>query len=178
MDNAAVGAGTRIWPGTVLCQGCSVGQNCVIHPNVTIGADGFGFRPADDGKSLIKVPHIGSVEVGNDVEIGAGTCIDRGKFSATRIGDNTKIDNLVQIAHNCTIGRSCAISGTSGIGGSATLGDGVILGGIAADDHDAIAVLNVSPVIGHRSSTERLSQSRNSGGVSYAGLVLQVHQAH
>ncbi|MBW1607574.1 MAG: UDP-3-O-(3-hydroxymyristoyl)glucosamine N-acyltransferase, partial [Deltaproteobacteria bacterium] len=109
---------------------------CIIHPNVTIGADGFGYRPSSDGRGLVKIPQIGTVEIGDGVEIGAGSCVDRGKFSATSIGDGTKIDNLVQIAHNCKLGRSCVMAGQSGLAGSVTLGDGVIMGGRAAvKDH-------------------------------------------
>ena len=102
---------------------------CIIHSNVSIGADGFGFRPSEDGRSLVKVPQIGNVVIGNAVEIGANTCVDRGKFSSTIIGDGTKIDNLVQIAHNCNIGRSCVIAGTTGLAGGVTLEDGVMVGG-------------------------------------------------
>ncbi|MCK4821889.1 UDP-3-O-(3-hydroxymyristoyl)glucosamine N-acyltransferase, partial [bacterium] len=123
----------------VLRERCQIGNKCIIHPNVTIGADGFGYRPADDGKSLVKIPQIGTVIVGDDVEIGAGSCIDRGKFSATSIGNGTKIDNLVQIGHNCRIGRSCVIAGMTGVSGSVTIGDGVIIGGgVGIKDHVTI----------------------------------------
>ena len=97
--------------------------------NVTIGADGFGYRPAPDGRSLVKIPQIGTVTLGRGVEIGAGTCIDRGKFSETFIGDETKIDNLCQIGHSCRIGRCTVIAALTGIGGSATIGDGAMIGG-------------------------------------------------
>ena len=127
---------TIIWSGTVIRERCCIGNYCIIHPNVTIGADGFGYRPSPDGRGLVKIPQIGTVEIGDDVEIGAGSCVDRGKFSATSIGDGTKIDNLVQIAHNCKLGRSCVMAGQSGLSGSVTLGDGVIMGGRAGvKDH-------------------------------------------
>jgi UDP-3-O-[3-hydroxymyristoyl] glucosamine N-acyltransferase len=88
---------------------------------------------------MVKIPQIGNVEIGDHVEIGAGSCIDRGKFSSTIVGDGTKIDNLVQIAHNCKIGRSCVMAGQSGLAGSVTLGDGVIMGGRAiVSDHVTI----------------------------------------
>lgn len=136
MDDCRIGQGTVIWPGTVVRERCELGAQCIIHPNVTIGADGFGYRPAPGGKGLVKIVHIGSVRIGNAVEIGAGTTIDRGKFGATEIGDMTKIDNLVQIAHNCRIGRCCVIAALCGISGSTTLGDGVMMGGQAgAADH-------------------------------------------
>ena len=106
---------------------------------MTIGADGFGYRPSPDGRGLVKIPQIGTVEIGDDVEIGAGSCVDRGKFSATSIGDGTKIDNLIQIAHNCKLGRLCVMAGQSGLAGSVTLGDGVMMGGGArVKDHVTI----------------------------------------
>ena len=135
-DNSSIGEGSVIWPGSVIRERCIIGENCIIHPNVTIGADGFGYRPSPDGTSLVKIPQIGTVNIGRDVEIGAGSCIDRGKFSATTIGDGTKIDNLVQIAHNCTIGRACVIAGLAGISGSVTIGNGVMIGGnVGIADH-------------------------------------------
>jgi UDP-3-O-[3-hydroxymyristoyl] glucosamine N-acyltransferase len=129
LDDARIGSETIIWSGTVIREQCRLGDGCIIHPNVTIGADGFGFRPSPDGLGLVKIPQIGTVEIGNDVEIGASSCVDRGKFGATSIGDNTKMDNQVHIAHNCKVGRSCVIAGQSALAGTATLGDGVIMGG-------------------------------------------------
>jgi UDP-3-O-[3-hydroxymyristoyl] glucosamine N-acyltransferase len=136
LDNTRIGNGTIIWSGTIIRERCRIGKYCIIHPNVTIGADGFGYRPSPDGQGMVKIPQIGTVEIGDGVEIGAGSCVDRGKFSATRIGDGTKIDNLVQIGHNCKTGRSCVMAGQSGLAGSVTLGDGVIMGGGArVNDH-------------------------------------------
>jgi len=136
LDDTRIGSGTVIWSGTVIRECCRIGNDCIIHPNVTIGADGFGYRPSPDGQGMVKIPQIGTVEIGDGVEIGAGSCVDRGKFSATSIGDGTKIDNLVQIAHNCRLGRSCVMAGQSGLAGSVTLGDGVIMGGGArVNDH-------------------------------------------
>jgi len=136
MDDSSIGSQTIIWSGTVIRERCCIGNYCIIHPNVTIGADGFGYRPSPDGRGLVKIPQIGTVEIGDDVEIGAGSCVDRGKFSATSIGDGTKIDDLVQIAHNCKLGRSCVMAGQSGLAGSVTIGDGVIMGGRAGiKDH-------------------------------------------
>lgn len=138
-DEAVIGANTIIWSGTVVREKCVIGSYCIIHTNVSIGSDGFGYRVATDGKSIVKIPHIGTVVIGNAVEIGAGTCIDRGKFSATTIGDGTKIDNLVQIAHNCRIGRMCLIASGCGISGSVTVGDGVIMAGqVGIKDHITI----------------------------------------
>ncbi len=136
LDSTQIGMYTTIWPGTVIRERCIIGSYCIIHPNVSIGADGFGFRPRPDGKGLLKIPHIGNVVIGNDVEIGANSCVDRGKFSSTVIGDGCKIDNLVQIGHNSKMGRCCMMAGASGLAGSVTLGDGVIIGGGACiSDH-------------------------------------------
>ncbi len=136
LDDSSIGSGSIIWSGTVVRERCQIGQNCILHLNVSIGADGFGYRPSPDGRSLVKVPQIGTVTLGDGVEIGAGSCIDRGKFSTTYLGDGTKIDNLVQIAHNCKLGRFCVMAGQSGLAGSITLGDGVMMGGGArVKDH-------------------------------------------
>ncbi len=138
-DDCKIGAHTTIWSGVVIRERTIVGQHCIFHNNVSIGADGFGYRPSDDGRGLVKIPHIGNVVIGNHVEIGANSCVDRAKFSSTIIGDGCKIDNLVQIAHNCILGRSCIMAGSSGLAGSVTLGDGVIIGGSASiKDHTTI----------------------------------------
>lgn len=138
-DETRIGSGTVVWSGTVIRERCDIGSNCIFHSNVSIGADGFGYRPSDDGSGLVKIPQIGNVVIGNDVEIGANSCVDRGKFSSTIIGDGCKIDNLVQIAHNCVMGRSCIMAGNSGLAGSVTLGDGVIIGGSASiKDHTTL----------------------------------------
>jgi UDP-3-O-[3-hydroxymyristoyl] glucosamine N-acyltransferase len=129
LDYTSIGMNTIIWSGTVIRERCVVGSYCILHPNVSIGADGFGFRPAPNGKGLIKIPHIGNVIIGNGVEIGANSCVDRGKFSSTIVGDGCKIDNLIQIGHNSKMGRCCIMAGASGLAGSVTLGDGVIIGG-------------------------------------------------
>ncbi len=135
-DNVTIGSNTAIWSGTVIRERCVVGSHCILHSNVSIGADGFGFRPAPDGKGLMKIPHIGNVVIGNGVEIGASSCVDRGKFSSTIIGDGCKIDNMIQIGHNSKMGRSCIMAGASGLAGSVTLGDGVVIGGGARiNDH-------------------------------------------
>ena len=135
-DETKVGDDTIMWSGTVVRERSEIGARCIFHTNVSIGADGFGYRPSDDGRGLVKIPQIGNVVIGNAVEIGANSCVDRGKFSSTIIGDGCKIDNLVQIAHNCVMGRSCIMAGNSGLAGSVTLGDGVIIGGSASiKDH-------------------------------------------
>ncbi len=139
LDETKIGPATIVWSGTVIRERCEIGAYCIFHTNVSIGADGFGYRPREDGMGLAKIPQIGNVVIGNAVEIGANSCVDRGKFSSTIIGDGCKIDNLVQIAHNCVMGRSCIMAGHSGLAGSVTLGDGVIIGGSASiKDHTTI----------------------------------------
>ena len=139
MDHSTIGAFSTLWPGTVVRERSQIGNHCIFHNNVSIGADGFGYRPDDNGQGLVKIPQIGNVVIGNWVEIGANSCVDRGKFSSTVIGDGCKIDNLVQIGHNSRMGRFCIMAGASGLAGSVTLGDGVIIGGSASiKDHTTI----------------------------------------
>ncbi|GMV94514.1 MAG: UDP-3-O-acylglucosamine N-acyltransferase [Candidatus Hydrogenedentota bacterium] len=127
-----IGRGSRIGPGSVLYpnvtvrERVTVGARCVIHSGAVIGSDGFGF--AQHGKRQIKIPQVGTVNVGDDVEIGANTAIDRATFGVTVIGDGTKIDNLVQIGHNVRIGTNCIICGNAGIAGSTVLGNNVTIG--------------------------------------------------
>ena len=138
LDECTIGNQTTIWSGTVVRERCHIGSHCIIHPNATIGADGFGFRP-DPERGLVKIPQIGNVIIGNGVEIGANSCVDRGKFSSTIVGDGCKIDNLVQIGHNSKLGKFCIMAGNSGLAGSVTLGNGVIIGGSASiKDHTVI----------------------------------------
>jgi UDP-3-O-[3-hydroxymyristoyl] glucosamine N-acyltransferase len=138
LDEVTIGSNTVIWSGAVVRERCHIGSNCIIHPNATIGADGFGFRPCPE-RGLVKIPQIGNVIIGNNVEIGANSCVDRGKFSSTILGDGCKIDNLVQIGHNSKLGKFCIMAGNSGLAGSVTLGNGVIIGGSASiKDHTTI----------------------------------------
>lgn len=138
LDGCTIGKNTVIWSGTVIRERCHIGSFCILHPNATIGADGFGFHPCPE-KGLVKIPQIGNVVIGNSVEIGSGSCVDRGKFSSTILGDGCKIDNLVQIGHNSILGKFCIMAGNSGLAGSVTLGDGVIIGGSASiKDHVTI----------------------------------------
>jgi len=148
-----VGRGCTLHSGVVLREGIRLGDRVTLHPGVVIGSDGFGYRPDRSTGGLRKVPHIGTVLVDDDVEIGANTCIDRAKFGATVIGRGTKIDNLCQIGHNCRIGRSCVIAGLVGFGGSVTLGDGVMVGGASSfTDHISVGA---GARIGGRSGVTR-----------------------
>ncbi|HEO71612.1 MAG TPA: UDP-3-O-(3-hydroxymyristoyl)glucosamine N-acyltransferase, partial [Candidatus Hydrogenedentes bacterium] len=115
-----------VYPNAVILEGVRVGARCILHSGVVLGADGFGFTPHE--RRWQKIPQIGTVELGDDVEVGANTAIDRATFGATRIGRGTKIDNLVQIGHNVNLGEDCVLSGKVGIAGSATIGHHVVMG--------------------------------------------------
>lgn len=148
---AAIGSGTIIAPNAVIGAGCQIGRDGYVGPNVSvqyalvgnrviihggasIGQDGFGFVPGPKGPE--RMPQIGRVIIQDDVEIGSNTTVDRGAMADTIIGEGTKIDNLVQIAHNVRIGRGCIIAGHCGLSGSVTLGDFVMLGGrVGIADH-------------------------------------------
>ncbi|ASG68703.1 UDP-3-O-(3-hydroxymyristoyl)glucosamine N-acyltransferase [Francisella halioticida] len=135
-DQTSIGQSCIIWPNTTIRERTKIGHFCRLYSNCSIGSDGFGYRPSQDGKSIIRIPHIGNVVIGSYVDIGSGTCIDLAKYGSTIIGDFTKIDNLVQIGHNVTIGRGCMICGQAGISGSVTIGDGVVIAGNAGvKDH-------------------------------------------
>jgi UDP-3-O-[3-hydroxymyristoyl] glucosamine N-acyltransferase len=125
--DVAIGADCILWNNVVVRERCRIGDRTVIHPSTVIGADGFGYY-MHEGRHQ-KVPHIGIVQIGDDVEIGANVCVDRSKVGATIIGHGVKIDNLVQIAHNAEIGAHSVICAQAGIAGSARLGHYVVLGG-------------------------------------------------
>lgn len=131
---AAVGEASVIYPNVAVYHEVVIGARVVIHAGSVIGSEGFGY--AHDGEEHVHIPHAGTVVVEDDVEIGANVTIDRGTTGPTVVGRGTKIDNLVQIAHNVKIGRHCLLAGQVGLAGSATLGDGVVLGGQAGvSDH-------------------------------------------
>ncbi len=133
-DDVVIGPDCVLWPNVVIRERVRIGARVVIHPNATIGADGFGYL-LRHGR-FHRVPHIGGVDIGDDVEIGANTAIDRGKCGDTRIHRGTKVDNLVQVAHNVVIGEDCVIAAQCGISGSTSLGHHVILAGqVGLVDH-------------------------------------------
>lgn len=132
--HCVLGDDVTLHPGAVLYDGTSLGNRVIVHANAVVGADGFGYR-MQNGKH-VKVPQLGRVEVADDVEIGACSTIDRGTFDATRIGEGTKIDNLVMVGHNCRIGRHNVFVSQVGIAGSCTTGDYVVMGGqVGIADH-------------------------------------------
>jgi UDP-3-O-[3-hydroxymyristoyl] glucosamine N-acyltransferase len=126
-DHVQVGAQTRLHPRVSVGERCTMGARCVVHSGVVIGADGFGFAPHQG--QWIKIEQLGAVRIGNDVEIGANTCIDRGALDDTVIEDGVKLDNLIQIGHNVHVGAHTAMAGCVGVAGSATIGAGCTIGG-------------------------------------------------
>jgi UDP-3-O-[3-hydroxymyristoyl] glucosamine N-acyltransferase len=128
-DGVSIGDGARLWPGVTIYSGATLGARTTIHSGARIGCDGFGYVFRDGAHQ--KIPHVGRCIIGDDVEIGANTTIDRGSIDDTVIGNGTKIDNLVQIAHNVRIGEKCLIIAQAGIAGSATIGDGAVIAGQA-----------------------------------------------
>jgi UDP-3-O-[3-hydroxymyristoyl] glucosamine N-acyltransferase len=154
---ATIGDGCQLWAGCFVGEGVAMGEGWVLFPNVTlypgvrlgagvrihsgtvVGSDGFGYERGADGVQ-IKIPQVGAVEVGDDVEIGANCAVDRATLGVTRIGDGTKIDNLVQVGHNSTIGKHCCLIGLVGLSGSVTIGDYCVLAGQAGiADHVTLA---------------------------------------
>ncbi len=126
-DDVYIGEGTTLYPNVVVYHGCRLGKRVSIHAGTVIGSDGFGY--ARSGNSHVKIPQTGIVVIEDDVEIGANVTIDRAALEETRIGRGTKIDNLVQIAHNVSIGANSILVGQVGVSGSTRLGKGVVLGG-------------------------------------------------
>lgn len=193
--DVTIGEDGLIHAGARILDRCVLGKRLILQANVVIGSDGFGFVTPETGSvesakatgrvestnaSLVRVNSIGIVVIDDDVEIGAGTCVDRATLGVTRIGRGTKIDNLVQIGHNCTIGENCLIAGTCGLSGSVTLGNRVSLGGgVGVSDHvsigdDAVIVARSGvatsvparqvwggyPAVPYRDATEQLFSAR------------------
>lgn len=145
---ARIGAFTTLKSRVTVGEDCTIGERCLIHPGVVIGADGFGFAP--DAGAWEKIEQLGAVRIGNDVEIGANTCIDRGAMQDTVIEDGVKLDNLIQIGHNVRVGAHTAMAGCVGVAGSAvigahcTLGGGaIVLGHLTLGDHVNVSAASV-----------------------------------
>jgi UDP-3-O-[3-hydroxymyristoyl] glucosamine N-acyltransferase len=156
----SIGDDTVLYPNVVLYAGVTVGKRCLLHAGCVVGADGFGYVPV--GNTLRKVPQLGTVSVGDDVEIGANACVDRAKTGVTVIGSGTKIDNLVHVGHNVHIGASCILVAQAGIAGGVEIGNGVILAGQAGiKDHvtigDGARVLAQGGVMGDVAAGETVS---------------------
>lgn len=156
--NCRIGEGTIIFPGVKIYENCEIGKNCIIHANTVIGADGFGFVP--ENEKYQKIEHFGKIIIEDDVEIGANCCIDRATIGETRIGKGTKIDNLVQIAHNVSIGENCMICAQVGIAGGAKIGNHVIFAGqVGVSDH---AIVEDNVIAGAQSGLTTKKYEKNS----------------
>jgi UDP-3-O-[3-hydroxymyristoyl] glucosamine N-acyltransferase len=141
--DASIGKRTLLHPRACVLEGCVVGNDCILHANCVIGADGFGFVRV--GKEQIKIPQLGNVVVGDDVEIGACSTIDRGVTGSTVVGRGTKIDNLVQIGHNCTIGEDSTLCAQVGIAGSTKIGSVVTLAGqVGVNGHIQVGDMTIA----------------------------------
>ncbi|WP_455223105.1 UDP-3-O-(3-hydroxymyristoyl)glucosamine N-acyltransferase [Kaarinaea lacus] len=188
VDNGvSIGENTYIGPGTVIEKGVTIGDNCtivanvtichdvivgnqvILHPGVVIGSDGFGL--ANDNDTWVKIPQVGTVRIGNDVEIGANSTVDRGTIEDTVIDSGTKIDNLVQVAHNVQIGAHTAIAGCTGIAGSARIGNHCQLGG-------GVGVVGHLDIADHVQITgmSKVSSSITEPGVYSSGTPIQPFQ--
>jgi UDP-3-O-[3-hydroxymyristoyl] glucosamine N-acyltransferase len=147
-EGASVGEGSWLKPRVTLSEGCHIGKRAIVHSGAVIGADGFGFAPHEG--SWVKIEQLGAVVIGDDVEIGANTCIDRGALDDTVLGNGVKLDNLVQIGHNVRVGDHCAFAGCVGVAGSARIGrhctaggGAIILGHLEIVDHVHITAATV-----------------------------------
>jgi UDP-3-O-[3-hydroxymyristoyl] glucosamine N-acyltransferase len=164
-SGAQVGAHTVLKARVTLGEGCRIGQRCIVHSGVVIGADGFGFAPDKArGGAWEKIEQLGAVRIGDDVEIGANTCIDRGALSDTIIEDGVKLDNLIQIGHNVKIGKHTAMAGCAGVAGSATIGAHCTLGGGAI----VLGHLSIADHV-HISAATTVTRSITQPGI-YTGL--------
>ena len=159
---AQIGAGTHLHPNVTFESNCRIGKNGIVHAGAVIGADGFGF--ANEGGAWIKIPQTGGVLIGNNVEIGANTCIDRGALTDTVIEEGVKLDNQIQIGHNCHIGAHTAMAGCVGVAGSARIGKYCTFGGAAM----VLGHLTIADHV-HISSASMVSRSIHEAG-QYTGF--------
>lgn len=169
-ERAVIGENSVLYPNVVVREKVKIGSRCIIHSGAVIGADGFGFVPG--GTGLVKVPQIGNVVLGDDVEVGANTAVDRATFGSTVVGPGTKIDNLCQIGHNVEIGASCVICGMSGIAGSAKIGNHVTIAAqVGVTDH---AEIGDGAVVAARSAVVTCIKP----GAMVSGFPAIDHKAH
>ncbi len=168
-ENVHIGEGTTIHPNAVIYPNTRIGKNCNILANAVIGSDGFGYAHTKRGEH-IKIFHSGNVILEDEVDIGAGTTIDRAVFASTIIKKGTKIDNLIQIGHNCVLGEGCMMVAQSGLAGSTTLGKGVIMGGQSATaGHLSIGDRAIVAARGGVSKSLK-------GGKTYSGFPIMLHK--
>jgi UDP-3-O-[3-hydroxymyristoyl] glucosamine N-acyltransferase len=165
--NSNIGSDTLIYPNVSIYSETKIGERCIIHSGAVIGADGFGFAPDFSATSAewVKIPQTGAVVIGNDVELGASSTIDRGAMSDTIIGNGTKIDNQVQIAHNVVVGNCCVIAGCAAISGSTKIGNFCIIGG-AANFAGHLTIADRTTVSGNTSIIRSITEP----GQHYTGV--------
>jgi UDP-3-O-[3-hydroxymyristoyl] glucosamine N-acyltransferase len=180
---ARIGAATVLKSRVTVSENCVIGDRCLVHSGVVIGADGFGFAP--DGERWEKIEQLGIVRIGNDVEIGANTCIDRGALHDTVIEDGVKLDNLIQIGHNVRIGRNTAMAGCVGVAGSATIGPNCTVGGgavilghltLAANVHISAATVVSKSIAKPGNYTGVYPMEENSDWERNAATLKQLHR--
>ncbi|MBT8569494.1 UDP-3-O-(3-hydroxymyristoyl)glucosamine N-acyltransferase [Polynucleobacter paneuropaeus] len=166
-ENSSIGSDTLLYPQVSVYHNVHLGERCIVHSGAVIGADGFGFAPnfSASGGEWVKIPQIGGVRIGDDVEIGASTTIDRGAMTNTEIGAGTKIDNQVQIAHNVIVGKACVIAGCAAISGSTKIGNFCIIGG-AANFAGHLTIADRTTVSGNTS----IIRSINEPGQHFTGV--------
>jgi UDP-3-O-[3-hydroxymyristoyl] glucosamine N-acyltransferase len=167
--NVKIGKNSVIYPNVVIYDNTVIGKNCIIHSGAVIGSDGYGYVPTEQGEH-IKIYHFGNVILQDNVEIGSNTSVDRGVFGATVIGEGTKIDNLVQVAHNSTIGPRCILVSQTGISGSTKLGRNVIMGGQSATAGH-LEIGDFATIAARGGVTKSVA-----GGKVYAGFPLTLHK--
>ncbi|MDH5432457.1 MAG: UDP-3-O-(3-hydroxymyristoyl)glucosamine N-acyltransferase [Gammaproteobacteria bacterium] len=164
--NSRVGKGSRLFANVVVYHNVSIGQYCIIHAGAVIGSDGFGF--ANDKGRWVKIPQTGGVKIGDNVEIGANACIDRGALEDTIIGHGVKLDNLCHIAHNVELGENVAMAAYSAVAGSTKVGDGCTFGGRAT----ILGHLNIAAG-SHVTATSLINRSINESGAYSSGTGMQ-----
>ncbi len=168
--NSVIGDNTILYPSVVVYRDCKIGNNCVIHANTTIGSDGFGFATNKMGEHN-KIYQNGNVVIEDDVEIGSSTTIDRAAFATTLIKKGVRIDNLVQIGHNCIIGEYSVLVAQSGISGSTTMGRNVVMGGQSA----TAGHLTIAPFT-TMAARSGVTKSIKESGVTFSGFPLMEHK--
>ncbi len=165
-EHTEISTGSRLFANVTVCHGVSIGEHCVIHSGVVLGSDGFGIAPGPDGWS--KIAQIGGVVVGNNVEIGANTTVDRGALDNTIIGNGVKLDNQIQIGHNVVIGENTAIAACTGIAGSTHVGKNCIFGGGCGIGGHLVITDGV-----HLTGMTVVTKSLKTAGVYSSGLVVE-----
>jgi UDP-3-O-[3-hydroxymyristoyl] glucosamine N-acyltransferase len=169
-DRVHIGEGTIIYPNVSILNDTIIGENCIFNAGVVIGGDGFGFATGKDGIP-IKIYHLGNVIIEDDVEVGSNTTIDRAAYGSTKIGKGTKLDNLIQIAHNVEIGSNCYFASQVGISGSTKIGNNNVFGGqVGTSGHNIIG--DGCTIYARGGVTKDLE-----GGKEYAGFPIQEHRA-